>query len=166
MREDRLNMSMLSLMALVVSLGSFGCDSAPTPVSPEFQEQAILAAMEEAIQDEYRAELIYERVLADFGPVRPFLNIVQAEVRHSESLARLFQARGLQVPVSKWSPDEIPGFPSVSDACKAGAEAEIENAKIYERYFDLELPADVRQVFENNRRASVENHLRAFQRCF
>lgn len=165
MKEDRSSMSTLSLLVLVAALGSFGCGSDSTPVSPEPQDQAVLAAMEEAIQDEFKAELIYEKVVADFGPVRPFVNIITAEVRHSESLARLFQTRGLPVPASKWSPEEIPGFTSLSEACRAGVEAEIENAEIYEKYFDLELPADVRWVFENNQRASVENHLRAFERC-
>jgi hypothetical protein len=165
MRKDRSNMSMLVLMVSVASLGAFGCDSDSGAVNPEMQEQAVLAAMEEAIQDEYKAELIYEKVLTDFGPVRPFVNIINAEVRHSESLAQLFQTRGLVVPASKWSPEEIPGFSSLSEACRAGVLAEIENAEIYGKYFDLELPADVRRVFENNHRASLENHLRAFQRC-
>jgi hypothetical protein len=121
--------------------------------------------MEEAIQDEYKAELIYKKVLDNFGSVRPFSNIINAEVRHSEALARLFQVRGLPVPQSKWSDKEIPGFPSLTEACQAGVTAEIENAEIYEKYFSLDLPSDVRRVFENNRRASLENHLRAFQRC-
>ena len=30
---------------------------------------------------------------------------------------------------------------------------------------DAELPADVRQVFTNNRAASLNNHLPAFDRC-
>jgi hypothetical protein len=77
-------------------------------------EDAVLLAMEVAIQDEYKAELIYEGVVDDFGPVLPFQNII--------------------------------------------------NAEIYEGYFDLDLPSDVRFVFENNQWASLERHLPAFQR--
>ena len=59
------------------------------------------------------------------------------------------------------------------DAVLAGMEAtiqdefraEVENAEIYDRYLDLPLPADVRTVFENNRDASIERHLPAFERC-
>jgi hypothetical protein len=129
------------------------------------EDHVVLAAIEAAIQDEFRAELIYQKVLDNFGSVRPFVNIINAEVRHSESLARLFEARGLPVPQSRWTSDQIPGFPSIPEACGAGVVAEIENAEIYDRYVDLPLPSDVRTVFENNRRASIENHLPAFERC-
>jgi hypothetical protein len=73
--------------------------------------------------------------------------------------------RGLAVPQSRWSPDEVPGFASATEACQAGVVAEIENAEIYDRYLDLRLPSDVETVFQNNRRASMENHLPAFERC-
>lgn len=152
-----------TLLAMAVAVG--GCGEGSDSVAPESQDQEIVAAMEAAIQDEYKAELIYQKVIDEFGSIRPFVNIIGAEVRHSESLGRLFSARGLPVPQSQWKPSEIPGFQSIQAACQAGVTAEIENAEIYERYFDLDLPADVRTVFENNRRASIENHLRAFQRC-
>ena len=152
-------------LALLVAVGTGACDEKSDSVAPQFQDQEVVAAMEAAIQDEYKAELVYQKVIDDFGAIRPFVNIIGAEVRHSESLARLFTARGLPVPESQWKDAEIPGFPSVSVACQAGVTAEIENAEIYDRYFGLDLPADVRMVFENNRRASIENHLRAFQRC-
>jgi hypothetical protein len=46
-----------------------------------------------------------------------------------------------------------------------GVVAEQENIAIDDRFFALDLPADVGQVFENNRAASLFNHLPAFQRC-
>jgi hypothetical protein len=156
-----------ALSALLVSLSIAGCAGGGAVSGPEYlsENPEILVAMEEAIQDEYRAELIYLQVVDDFGPVLPFSNILYAEGRHSEAIARLYVARGLSVPASRWTPAEIPGFPSVSEACRAGVEAEIANAEIYERYFELDLPADVRQVFESNRAASLNNHLPAFERC-
>jgi len=153
------------LLALFVAVGTGACDENSDSAAPQVQDQEIVAAMEAAIQDEYKAELIYQKVIEDFGEVRPFVNIIGAEVRHSESLARLFSARDLPVPQSQWKDSDIPGFSSISAACQAGVRAEIENAEIYDRFFALNLPADVRRVFENNRRASIENHLRAFQRC-
>jgi hypothetical protein len=158
----------LGVGGVVLAGGLMACDEGSAAVAPEAQEvqaDAVLAAMVEAIQDEYRAELIYERVMGDFGPVRPFSNIINAEVRHSESLAGLFATRGLPVPESQWEASQIPGFSTLTEACRAGVTAEIENAEIYDKYMDLDLPTDVRTVFENNRRASIENHLRAFQRC-
>lgn len=152
-------------LSIVVVFGALACDDGSSAVAPEVEDQAVLAAMEAAIQDEFRAELIYEKVLAEFGLVRPFVNIVNAEVRHSEALARLYLVRGLTVPQSRWSPEEVPGFASVTEACQAGVTAEIENAEIYDRYLDLRLPSDVETVFQNNRRASMESHLPAFERC-
>ena len=93
------------------------------------------------------------------------LNIIGAEVRHSEALARLYVIRGLPVPESRWASDDIPVFSSMPDACRAGVVAEIENAEIYSRYLELPLPSDVRLVFENNRAASLDKHLPAFERC-
>jgi hypothetical protein len=36
---------------------------------------------------------------------------------------------------------------------------------MYDDMLRLSLPSDVRQVFENNRSASLVNHLPAFERC-
>lgn len=155
----------LALISILASTTIAACDEGSETLAPGTEQQAVLDAMEAAIQDEYRAELIYQKVIDGFGPVRPFTNIINAEVRHSEALARLYSARGVPAPASRWSPDEIPEFSSLSDACRAGVVAEVENAEIYDRYLSLQLPADVRAVFENNRRASLENHLQAFERC-
>lgn len=150
---------------LALSISGMGCESSLTNESVEDLDTQVLEAMAEAIQDEFRAEMIYERVLAEHGDVRPFHNIIYAEERHSEAIARLYQSRGLDVPESSWRWEEIPSFASVAEACQAGVEAEIENAEIYERYFSLELPYDVERVFESNRAASLNNHLPAFERC-
>jgi len=40
-----------------------------------------------AIQDEYRAEAIYQGVLNDFGQAPPFANVIGADERHSASIA-------------------------------------------------------------------------------
>lgn len=149
----------------VVLLGLAACDGDSSTLGPGVADDAVLEAMEAGIQDEFRAELIYEGVLADFGPVRPFSNIVNAEVKHSDAIALLFTARGLPVPAGRWSAAEIPAFSSLTEACRAGVVAEIENAEIYDRYLALPLPDDVRMVFENNRAASLEKHLPAFERC-
>ena len=154
-----------AFLLLLTPVGVTGCSSESKVMAPETQADAILAAMEVAIQDEYRAELIYQRVLDDFGSVLPFRNIINAEVRHSQAIAGLYVTRGLPVPASRWASDEIPAFPSIPAACQAGVVAEIENIEIYDQYLALPLPADVLTVFTNNRAASLQAHLPAFQRC-
>lgn len=160
--KRKLNVAAILLIAV---LGTAACQSESPLVESESEGEAILAALEATIQDEFRAELIYMKVLDRFGSVRPFSNIINAEVRHSESISRLYVARGLPVPESQWDPAKIPTFSSVTEACRAGVQAEIENAEIYDQYFELPLPSDVRTVFENNQAASLDKHLPAFQRC-
>lgn len=157
----------LARMALVVlvTAGIAACEKSPTGADTLATESVVLSAMEEALQDEYKAELIYLRVLEDFGSVQPFWNIVNAEVRHSEAIGVLYENRGLPVPAVKWKADDIPSFSSVTAACRAGVQAEIDNAEIYERHLALDLPEDVRRVFENNRSASLDKHLPSFERC-
>lgn len=127
--------------------------------------EEVMAAMALAIQDEYHAENVYLRVLADFGNVFPFSRIVHAEQRHSAAIAHLYGNRRLDAPDSEWTLDNVPRFGSIQEACAAAAQAEIDNIALYDSYLDLELPADVRNVFTNNRAASLNNHLPAFEAC-
>jgi len=125
----------------------------------------VAAAVDTAIQDEFHAEQIYLRVLADHGNVLPFFNVVVAEQRHSAALAGVLERRGLDVPTSDWDLDNVPRFATVPEACAAAALAEVANIAIYDRLLVGELPTDVRNVFTNNRRASLERHLPAFTAC-
>lgn len=126
---------------------------------------SVAAAVDSAIQDEFHAEQIYLRVLADYGNVLPFFNVVVAEQRHSTALADVLERRGLTAPTSAWTLDNVPRFASVAAACGAAADAEVANIALYDRLLLSELPTDVRNVFTNNRRASIEKHLPAFTAC-
>lgn len=165
----------LSLLALSLFVAG-GCDdgsvaAAPSAPSPTATSSTVVMtfsvndAVIVALQDEYHAEAIYRRILIDFGNVNPFANIIRAEQMHASSLAALLRTRGLAVPVSEWNADNVPRFGSVREACGAAAKAEIDNVAVYDRYMNEDLPTDVRRVFENNRAASLNNHLPAFQRC-
>lgn len=162
-------MTRLLLVPLLAASLSVGCGAdgatAPSPVSDAPLTPPVRAAMEEAIGDEYRAETIYQGVINDFGSIVPFVNVIGAEVRHSVSLARAFQNRGLPIPPNTWTVAAVPHYGSVRDACAAGVTAERENIAIYDRHLALDLPVDVRKVFESNRAASLFNHLPAFERC-
>lgn len=136
--------------------------AADAPAATGFSLEAALVA---AIQDEYHAEAVYARILSDVGNVNPFANIIRAERMHAASLAALFTARGLTPPPSEWTTTNVPGFDSVQAACAAAAQAEIDNVAVYDRYLGEALPDDVRVVFVNNRAASLNNHLPAFNRC-
>ncbi|MBP1636295.1 MAG: hypothetical protein H6Q10_2869, partial [Acidobacteria bacterium] len=94
-----------------------------------------------------------------------FATIVTAERTHAASIATLLTNRSWAVPASQWTTSNVPAFASVQAACAAGAAAEQDNIELYDKYLALPLPADVLRVFQNNRRASLENHLPAFERC-
>lgn len=123
-----------------------------------------LADLLAALDDEYKARATYVQVLADFGEVRPFANIVEAEQRHIGALLRIFERYGLDVPPDPW-PGQVPRFVSLSEACRAGVAAEIENAALYNRVLDGTTRPDLLDTYRNLQRASQENHLPAFQRC-
>lgn len=125
--------------------------------------QAEIAALHEALDDEYKAWTTYDQVIHDLGPERPFINIVESEARHIEALRALFERYGVAVPGNPWA-GRVPRFASTREACQAGVEAEVENAALYERLMRSTKREDILAVFENLRRASQENHLPAFSR--
>lgn len=48
--------------------------------------RALAELLKEAILDEYKARDTYQKIIDKFGPVRPFINIVEAEQSHIEIL--------------------------------------------------------------------------------
>jgi hypothetical protein len=127
--------------------------------------EILKASLEEALHDEYKARALYTRIIEEFGEIRPFINIVDAESRHIQALLPLFHKYGLDIPEDDWAKRvEVPA--SVFDACQAGVDAEIENAEMYDRLLTntADYP-DVQAVLKQLQRASADNHLPAFQRC-
>jgi hypothetical protein len=51
-----------------------------------------IKALCEALDDEYKARATYRKVIEAFGPIRPFVNIVEAEDRHAKALLALLRA--------------------------------------------------------------------------
>jgi hypothetical protein len=175
--QEKGRLANVALVALSVGLtGLWGCGGSGGITTPSVASPApavaasalsaeVLTGMNQTLQDEYHAESIYLGVLADLGDQRPFANVVYAEQRHSEAIVRLYGNHGLVAPVSQWTVDNVPHFDSVTEACTAAVSAELDNVALYDTYLTLDLPQDVRNVFENNRAASLERHLPAFQSC-
>jgi hypothetical protein len=142
------------------------CGTACTgAVGPDPDDIATLLV--EALQEEYKAQMLYRSVLQTFGAeTAPFALIERAEARHVEALQMLFSRRQMPAPASTWAPGSFAPFASVPLACAAGVTAEREDAAFYTPYLQrTDLPQDVRNVFTNLQRASLENHLPAFERC-
>ncbi len=121
-------------------------------------------ALSLTINDEFKAEATYQKVLDKFGEVRPFSNIINAEKKHSDALAELFVRYSLSIPANDWY-EKVPEFASVQEACRAGVDAEIENVALYDELFEKVDNQDIISVFTSLRDASEYNHLPAFERC-
>lgn len=123
-----------------------------------------IQVLNEALDDEYKAWAIYDQVIADFGEVRPFSNIREAEARHIQALLTLFVRYGLAVPENPW-PGKAERYASLQEACEAGVAAEIANAELYDRLLAAVHQPDILLVLRNLQEASQQRHLPAFQRC-
>lgn len=121
-------------------------------------------ALHAALDDEYKAYSTYENVLQDFGDIRPFIHIQQAELQHITTLHQLFEKYDIEIPENPWV-DKAPRFSSVTKACVAGKEGEITNAALYEKLLTSTDKADVLNVFQALQSASENNHLPAFEKC-
>lgn len=126
----------------------------------------IVEALNLAIEDEYKARTVYEKIIEEFGSTRPFIMIVRAEESHISSLKAIYDKYGVEIPENEWA-DKITVPESLQEACAIGVTAEIENAKLYKE--DLlplvgEYP-DIEGVFTNLMNASEQKHLPAFQKC-
>jgi len=123
-----------------------------------------IAALTEALADEYKARATYRQVIDEFGPIRPFINIVEAEDRHASALLRQFERLGAMPPDDEWAGKVDPPA-SIRAACEAAVAGEIENAEMYDRLLKVIDDPLVREVMLNLREASQNRHLPAFRRC-
>ena len=121
-------------------------------------------ALRIALYDEYHARATYQKIVDAFGPVPPFINIIQAEERHGAALLPLFPRYGVAMPVDDWYP-RIEIAPTLVENCEIGVAAEIENIAMYDNLLSYVAEPDVREVFYHLQAASYNNHLPAFRRC-
>lgn len=141
---------------------------APTPIPaplPLPLPDATQTALLEALANGRKAEATYSAVLAKFGPVEPFLSIVDAERCDREALLELFRAHGLKIP-----PDPHQAAPPLTpatlpEACAVGVKIEEASIAMFDRLLSLVREHDVRTVFRQLQEASRSHHLPAFRAC-
>lgn len=127
-------------------------------------DQGTIAALHEALDDEYKARATYHAIIKKFGPVRPFVNIVEAEGRHAEALLAQFHRLGIPPRPDPWA-GRATAPATLAEACASAVQAEIENAAMYDRLLAQITDPEVREVMLRLRMASQERHLPAFRRC-
>jgi hypothetical protein len=113
-------------------------------------------------EGEYAALASYQAVLDEFGEVEPYATIMQAEARHAEALSRQLERMGVDVPENPYlGLLEAPA--DLTSAAEAWAVGEIANVELYDELIAQATDDNVIRVFENLRRASLEQHLPAFE---
>jgi rubrerythrin len=128
-------------------------------------QRSLSQLLNEALDDERKARATYEAVVAKFGDVRPFSNIVMAETRHEEHLLPLFERYDLVVPEDRWKPERIQLPGTFGEACRLAVESEKGNVAMYDLLLASVTQEDVRGTLEMLRARSQERHLPAFERC-
>ena len=123
------------------------------------------AALTQALDDEYRAEATYLAVLDAYGDVRPFINIIQAEQRHSSRVKMEMDRLGLGYEDANPYLGTIAAPPSLLAACSQGITAERENIALYDRILPSVSDKQAKATLEQLQWASRERHLPAFERC-
>jgi len=117
-----------------------------------------------ALMDEYHARNTYRKIIAAFGPVRPFSNIVEAEQTHISFLLPLYEKYSIPVPAEPNTPETaVPK--SMEEACRIAVQAEEENISLYDDLLAGTQEPDVIAVFKQLQAASRDHHLPAFRRC-
>jgi rubrerythrin len=127
-------------------------------------DEATKDALDEALDDEYKARATYRAVLDRFGEIRPFSNIVESEERHIQALLTIYRRHEIEPPADRWA-GRVEAPASVEAACRQGVEAERENDGMYARLLEVVRDPDIREVMARLREASRERHLPAFERC-
>jgi len=121
-------------------------------------------ALGEALEDEYKSWATYEQVIVDFGEIRPFTNIRNAEARHIDALRRLYTRYDIAVPANTWF-ENAPRFNDPLSACQYAVDAEKENAGMYRRLRSKTENPELLETFDRLAEASQQRHLPAFERC-
>lgn len=119
-------------------------------------------ALDIAIEDEYKAFNTYEKVIERLGEVKPFINIINAEQAHIDSLKELYTKYNYEVPTNKGNFVE---FTDLKNACQTGVAAEIANIEIYDGLLAKTTNQEMINTFKYLQSASRDNHLPAFKRC-
>ena len=150
----------LVAVALLLSLAGISPAAAQSALPSQ-----VMNAVQAGILDEYNAYNLYQAVLDQFGPVRPFTNIQAAEAQHIAAWQRIFSQYAIPLPQAPVL-EQKPQFATRSAACKAAANAEIANVELYDNMLKtVSAYPDIVRVVTTLRSASQTRHLPAFQRC-
>lgn len=82
--------------------------------------------LRDALEEERKTEATYAAVIPKFGEVRPFINIIDSERRHSAAIERQMVSLGFAIPSNHWEGKGVAPA-TLAEACSMAIGAEIEN---------------------------------------
>ncbi|KAA5607001.1 DUF2202 domain-containing protein [Roseospira marina] len=126
--------------------------------------ESLRAALEQALDHEHHAEATYQAAIAAFGPIPPFVEIVEAERRHADALLTLFERHELDPPPNRWR-GRVEKPADFTAACRAARTVEETGAALYTRLMADTAPADVQTVFQRLHAESCHDRVSAFAAC-
>ncbi|MBK9121577.1 MAG: hypothetical protein IPM16_00450 [Chloroflexi bacterium] len=134
------------------------------PAAVDELPQDIVDLMMSGWLDEQHAYAVYSAVIEQFGPVRPFTNILRSEAQHIAAWEMLFERYDIAIPeVPEF---DLPTYDTLADACTVAADAEVANFDLYDAMFAAFEPyPDLTYVAQVLRDASEFSHLPAFEMC-
>ncbi len=151
----------LGLMLLTLPILALAQASDVSTTTGDQNTYTLEQMLNNAIQDEYKAQATYQMILTAYGDNNAFANIAQAEASHIAELTVLFQANGFAVPADT-AATQVTLPVDMEAAYAAGVTAESNNITMYAAFLSqTNLPQDVRDTFTELQNAS-ENHLSAF----
>jgi hypothetical protein len=114
-------------------------------------------------EGEYAARAEYAAIVAKFGPVQPYANILQAEHQHVAALQKQCAKFGVPVPADTYQ-GQVTAPETLLEAATAGVAAELLNVEMYDGLLaQVQNYPSLVQVFSNLQAASLNNHLPAFE---
>ena len=134
-------------------------------VDSSYDEEVLHQVLRIAVYDEYHAYNAYKKIIDKFGAMKPFSNIMQAEINHYSALIPLLEKYDVPVPIDNWY-DKIEIPDTILECCEVGVAAEIDNIKMYDNLllYSSEYP-DITDVLYKLQAASYNNHLPTFRSC-
>lgn len=134
-------------------------------VDPNYDEPILNQVLRIAVYDEYHAYETYRKVIETFGSHAPFINIIEAEIRHYEELVTLAKKYNVELPENDWY-EKIVLPSTLVECCEVGVAAEIDNIQMYDNLLlhTQEYP-DITDTLYKLQAASYNEHLPAFRQC-
>lgn len=159
---------LVALVALSAAGSMAACHdggaTGPTP-GPPISSDVLKTVLDEALQDAYRTQFTYERIVADQGPMTPFTMLASAEKANASAIVNLYSAWNVTAPASAWNTSNVPRYAGLQQACVAAEEGEQATQMMFDRLLALNLPDDVRSAFEAMRSNARSQHWSSVGSC-